>query len=540
MTKSAVVTLALAASACTGIIADPSVTDEGEPAAPHARAEPITELPVTGMRRLTQREMGNTLDDLFGEESGIHESYLPADRRTPGGVFDNEWALQESSEALIAGAEQLAWSIARRVVGDPARRDAIVPCTPAGPSDAACFERFVVELGRLVLRRPLEEADVTAFLALLPLAEATDDFDDAVVAAIAAFLQHPRFLYRIEIGTPLAGDPTTFRLDPYEVASRLSYLIWASTPDSWLLDLARDGRLDTSDSLREVAEEMLTDARAIDAARRYHAQWLDYEEIPVAPELEASMRVETDALVSRVLFEDRAPWRELFLREETFVGDDLARHYGLELPGSSEPVWVDYGGTGRRGILSHGAFLAPPQDEAETNPTVRGLAVRARLLCQELEPPANVMTDAAAAAEGDCKPDVLAAHASGGCAGCHRLIDPIGFGLEAYDNTGRFRTHETDKPHCTVDGVGEIVAPDLGTFVGPGGLGELLADAPEVRECMVRQLVRYALGSFDLSAGEAAVAETIRAGLSAAFRFDEVVIAVVTHPFFVHRRDADE
>ena len=492
------------------------------------------------LRRLSQREYANTIGDLLGEGADEVRRLLPDDGRTIGNAFDNEWELQDPSEALVVGVEQLARDTTARVMTDPTRRDAILGCTPSGPDDTACFESFVRDFGRRAFRRPLESEDVADFMALASLGTDAGDFYVAAEAALSAFLQHPRFLYRFEIGQPVIGDPTLRRLDGFEVASRLSYFLWSSGPDDWLLDEATAGNLEEADSVEQVAAAMLDDPRARRSAEVYHATWLGYDRMDIRADLADPMRAETNALLSRVLFEDRNDWSSLFRAEETFVGDDLAEHYGLPTTGSNEPSWRPYAGTERRGILSHGTFLAPPVTGHDTSPTVRGLFVRSRLLCQEIEPPANlVVDDAEVQAGGECKPEQLAAHASGACQGCHRLTDPIGFGLEQYDQTGRFRTFEADRPQCTVDGRGEIFGPDLGSFVGPGQLGELLAGSDEFRQCMLTQLHRFVAGRFHLDADDEALLVELRASLAETPSFDAVVTAVVTHPSFVFRREAE-
>ena len=276
-------------------------------------------------------------------------------------------------------------------MADPTRRDAVLGCTPSAPRDTPCLESFVRSFGRRALRRPLDPEDINDFLTLATLGTEADDFYVAAEAALSAFLQHPRFLYRLEIGQPVIGDSTLRRLDGFEVASRLSYFLWGSGPNDWLLDAAAAGSLENAESIEQVAVTMLDDPRARRASETYHAMWLGYDRMDIRADLAEPMRAETNALLGRVLFDDRVDWSALFRSEETFVGDDLAQHYGLTTTGLNEPSWRSYAGTDRRGILSHGSFLAPPVTGNDTSPTVRGLFVRSRLLCQEIEPPANLV-----------------------------------------------------------------------------------------------------------------------------------------------------
>ena len=450
---------------CQGSVTSPSSAGRGEGPGLGPRIDDGIPVPppegtsVAGLRnilrRLTQREYANTIGDLLSEGDDEVRRLLPDDGRSEGNAFDNEWALQNPSEALVVGVEQLARDTAAQVMSDPGRRDIILGCTPSGPSDAACFESFIRGFGRRAFRRPLHQEDVDGFMALATLSAESGDFYVGAEAALSAFLQHPRFLYRIEIGQPVIGDGTLRRLDQWEVASRLSYFLWASAPDDWLLDEAGAGNLEDTTAIGQAAAAMLEHPRARYTAEAYHAMWLGYDRMDIRADLAEPMRAETNALIARVLFEERTDWTQLFRAEESFVSSTLAEHYGMAPSGSSAASWTSYAGTDRRGILSHGTFLAPPVTGNDTSPTLRGLFVRSRLLCQEIHPPANLDIDnATVQSGGTCKPDQLAAHAAGGCQGCHRLIDPIGFGLEQYDQLGRFRTFEADRPECTVDGRG--------------------------------------------------------------------------------------
>jgi hypothetical protein len=251
------------------------------------------------------------------------------------------------------------------------------------------------------------------------------------------------------------------------------------------------------------------------------------------------MRAESDALIERVLFDDKRPWQDIFRSDETFVSDALATHYGMDPPGSEAPVWTSYGDTDRRGILSHGSFLSNGAKFDDTSPTLRGLAVRTRLLCQQIgDPPPGVATDEPITGSGDavCKKELYAEHAQGGCASCHSLMDPVGFGLENYDQLGRYREHEVEAPECAIDGAGELSG--VGTFEGPAGLEELLLGSDDFDRCVVTQLYRFAMGKFELDDLDRDLIGALVAGAGPDdFRFDELLLDFVSHEAFRHRRD---
>jgi hypothetical protein len=292
----------------------------------------------------------------------------------------------------------------------------------------------------------------------------------------------------------------------------MSYFLTGTPPDDTLLDRAAAGELEDAAQIRVAAEELLATGAGAKRIARFHALWLGYERLPFAPSLADAMRTETDALIDRVVLEERGSWLDLFRATETFVNDELATHYGLPSPGTGAG-WVEYGATGRQGLLSHGTFLSNGAKAGDTSPVLRGIAVRERLFCQDIpDPPPTVNTDEpppATETGSECKTDRYAMHRTGGCASCHQLIDPIGFGLEQFDHMGQFRTVEPDHPECEITGEGAI--DGVGTFNGPAGLADLLIESGELDGCAVEQLYSYAMGrqldSEDAQALEALVEE---------------------------------
>ena len=322
-------------------------------------------------------------------------------------------------------------------------------------------------------------------------------------------LQDPEFPYRLGIGTP-GADPSVLTLNDYELATRLSFLLWGSTPDDALLASAAASHLSDPAGRRAEAERLLGDQRARDAMHRFHAMWLGYRAIPGSADLLASFDMETKHLIDRIVFDEPASYLTLFTSPETYLDDNLADQYGLPHPTGGEG-WVSYGSSGRAGILSHGSVLAAFSKFSDTSPTQRGIFVQTRLLCNVVSPPpANVNVDQPpSAADAVCKYDRYAAHrSSSSCASCHDNLDPIGFGLEAYDIGGRFRTHDDAHAECPITGDGEL--PGYGTFNGPAELGQKLVDSGVLERCFVQQLLDYALGR-PLRDGEDGVVDALAA-----------------------------
>jgi hypothetical protein len=535
---------ALGVAACTGTIGDPvdleGRTGSGGPrnGAGASGSGPKTFVASESVgRRLSQAELDNTVRDIFGDTTRPSKLLLE-DEYAP---YDNDYTLQQASRALIDSLEAFAEDVAKRAVSDPAQRAKIVPCTPTGPGDTACFKQTIETLGQRVFRRPLRAEEVTSYLTLQSFATennpyVTHDFYTAVDLFIRALLQDPDFLYRVEVGTPTA-TAGVFSLNSYEIASRLSYLLWGSTPDDELLTDAGGNALATPAQRQAAAERMLQDPRARDQLHRFHAMWLGYRAIPHTAELVAAFNEETTRLIDRVVFDQPQNYLEIFRSTETYLNDLLADHYGLPRP-QNGAGWVSYGSSGRAGILSHGSVLAAFSKFSDTSPTQRGIMVRSRLMCKKISPPpANVDVDQPPGDDTqDCKIDRYSAHRSiASCASCHGQMDPIGFGLENYDIGGRFRTHDDGKPQCTITGEGDL--PGFGTFSGPAELEQKLIDNNLIQECVVRQFYSFAIGRelalIDLEQVDTLMKDFEAGGLA----FERLLVAHVTSAAFALRKE---
>ncbi|HSU42305.1 MAG TPA: DUF1592 domain-containing protein, partial [Polyangiaceae bacterium] len=446
--------------------------------------------------------------DLFGDQTAPASKYLAEDQYTP---FDNDYTLQRASQALVDSLSAFAEDVATRAVAAD-QRAKVVPCKPSGAGDTDCFQQTVSTLGRRLFRRELTSAEIAPYLALQAFATEDNpavphDFYTGVALVLESMLQDPEFLYRLETGTP-GADAAVLALDDYEIATRLSFLLWGSTPDDALLAAAKASRLSDPSGRRAEAERLLGDQRARDALHRFHAMWLGYRAIPGSADLLASFDAETKHLIDRVVFDEPASYLTLFTSSETYLDDRLAEQYGLPHP-TGGAGWVSYGSSGRAGILSHGSVLAAFSKFSDTSPTQRGIFVQTRLLCNVVSPPpANVNVDQPPSApDAVCKADRYAAHrSSSSCAACHSNLDPIGLGLEAYDIGGRFRTHDDGHAECPISGDGEL--PDYGTFNGPAELGQKLVDSGRLERCFVQQFLDYAMGR-PLRSGEDGVVDAV-------------------------------
>ncbi|MEM6991280.1 MAG: DUF1592 domain-containing protein [Myxococcota bacterium] len=501
--------------------------DTGEPPAPMSGVGPM------GARRLTRYEYDNTIFDLLGDDTRPGGALLPEDKLTP---FDNDFTIQQASAPLIEGAEALAKDVVERLLADPPRRDEVVGCTPTGAADEVCLRSFIETFGRRALRRPMTSNEVDDFAALgLEFATDDDDFYTGVEVVLRTFLQHGEFLYRVERGTPVEDQPGMFRLGDYEVATRMSYLLWGTTPDDTMLDAAELGELTDPEARTAMAVTMLDDPRARVQVDRFHALWMGYSQLPHPAALSQPMRQETAALLERVVFDEEAPWVDLFTATETFVDDTLAAHYGLPSPAGGQD-WVDYGDSGRAGLLSHGAFLSVAANPGDTSPTKRGKMIRTQLACQVVpDPPPDVNVDEPPdPTDAECKVDQYTLHSTvGACKGCHDLMDPIGFGLENYDREGAWRDHDDGKPECTIAGDGEFVG--VGTFNGPAELAQVLLQDGLLERCATQRLFQYSLGRAIVAEDVATVDAVGESFADAELVFSDLLVELVSQEAFAFR-----
>jgi hypothetical protein len=490
-------------------------------------------LGFVGMGRLSKREYQQSLVDLLAIAPPTTLAALPEDILAP---FDNEYASQVSSAVLISGLADVAREAATAALATAAKRAALVPCVPSGPTDGACLKSFIEAFGRRALHRPLTPDEVTEYMSLQTYATARNDFYAAVSLVIRAMVQDIDFVYRVEAGTPVS--PGLVRLTPYELANRTSFTLLGSPPNGELLDAAAAGRLDTEQGMRDVAQKLFADPRAVERAGRFHAQWLNYDHLQVDPALGASMRAEGDALVAKVLFEQRRAWSDLFTWDQAFVDARTAPLYGLPAPGA--PAWVTQSDPNRRGLLGEASFLAGGAKFGDTSPVLRGLQIRSRLLCQYIPPPPpNVNADKPPAGNPtDCKATRYANHRANPCASCHALLDPVGNGFEQYGADGSFRTSENGRPDCPIDGRGQLDGVD---FVGPAGLAKALVPTGSLETCAMQQLFQYVVGRQLMVGGQIAMLDQqMIASLARAFaedqhRYPELLSDLVASPAFRHR-----
>ena len=386
----------------------------------------------------------------------------------------------------------------------PESRAKIFVCGhPRGAHVAGCASRIVGSLAERAFRRVVPPAEVARYTSLFRQArQRGEPFDDGIVVALQALLVSPDFLFRLEQDR-VGPAATAGGVSEHELATRLSYFLWASMPDMALRRQADIRSLRRPEVLATEVRRMLQDPRAAALVREFGGQWLqfralenvkpDVEKFPdFDPYLRMSMREETERFFARVIREDRSIL-DFLDGKYTYLNERLARHYGVE--GIAGPAFrlVDVQDPNRGGVLTHGSVLTVSSYSTRTSPVLRGKWVLDNLLdAPPPDPPPNVpIIDEAAIGAAATQRQQLEAHrANPTCAACHRRMDPLGFGLENFDAIGKWRTRDGSFP---VDASG--VLPDGRHFTGPAELTKILASERDAfAKALTSKMLTYALG----------------------------------------------
>lgn len=489
----------------------------------------------TPLRRLTRVEYDNTVRELLGDTSRP-SSIFPPDEKL-GGFDNNASTLTVSTlhaDQYAVAAETLA---ARAVTNLPK----LLPCNPAQAGEDACARSFIAEFGRRAYRRPLSDAEATRLFAVYSYGKgkAAYPFAARVQMVLEAMLQSPNFLYRPEFGAAPGAGETVVALSPYEVASRLSYLIWGSMPDDELFRAAAAGELGSAARLEAQARRMLADGRARAAFARFTELWLELDRIPDLeketavfrswrPELRDAMHAEATRFVEHVVWGGAGDLRTLLSSPDAFVDARLAAVYGIAPPAGAGAglVATTLDPARRGGLLTRAGVLAKLAKADQTSPVHRGLFVREQLFCDTPPPPppnANVKPP-------DLDPNLttrerFSEHKNNPqCYGCHQLLDPIGLGFENFDGIGAWRDTEAG---VAVDASGEIDGTDVaGPFNGLRELQDKLAGSAQVRACAVTQWFRYGMGRGEVAADACNLERARGRFAETGGKFPELIVAL--------------
>ncbi len=507
--------------------------------------------PTSG-RRLTRQEYLNTIGDVFGAAAATEASKIATELDQPPAVLTllndvtgraiQDQYVTEYSDAATAVATHVPW----------AQLATYASCTT--DLSTMCQNDFIIKLGRLMYRRPLTPAEVTNLASVYdgsaaspgPNAPASHDptpFQTGSRLVVEAMLMSPHFLYQLETqqGTPPAA-PTA-----YEIATRLSMLLWKSGPDAALLDAAAAGTMGSATGVSTQLGSMLADPKGRRGAREFADDWLGVNSVPARtplPELNltstvlADMRSESLRFFERLAFDDKADLMQLFVDKKTEVTPELAKLYGLTPVGTTPTAVYDLSANPNRiGLLTQGATLGVRAGPAAASIAQRGHWVLNTLLCRDL---GAIDPNAAAAAQQAMtmlsptasEREFFGLHETLGptCMACHRVMDPVGFPFLTYNVAGAFVTNDAHgnvlDPSGSLDLDGKSQPyKDVAEFAA------ILSRSETVEKCLVSRYVQYFLGRDATDLDDAAQVDSVGTAFHQQGRqFSQLVSLVVSSP----------
>ena len=474
-------------------------------------AEPAVKGAAPIVRRLSPEQYRHAIADIFGDSIQIGGRFEPDVR------YEGLLAVGAAHVSVTnAGFEQydaIGRNIAEQVI-NPKQRDVLLPCKPADAKkpDDACAQKFLSTAGRLLYRRALTTEELASRVKIArDSATKISDFYEGLSIALSTLLQSSNFLFVRQDVEPDPNHAGQVRPTGYTKATQLSLFFWNSVPDEELLAAAESGALQTKKGLEQQIDRMLHSPRLEQGVRAFFFDMLGFEEFEnldkdktIYPKFTADILrdsgEQTLRTIVNVLLTNSGDYRDIFTTRKTFLTESLAAIYRVpfvtKARNGAPTHWdtQEYAENDpRNGILSQISFVALHAHPGRSSPTIRGKALREMLLCQPVPPPPGNVDFTVVQDTNNAKyrttRDRLEAHRTNPvCAGCHKLIDPMGLALENFDADGSFRLTENNvKINTTgmLDGV---------AFDDASGLAKAVHDNPNATQCLVRRLYAFSLG----------------------------------------------
>jgi hypothetical protein len=423
-------------------------------------------------------------------------------------------------------------------VGDTPSRRRVFVCKPASPADEpACAKQIISTLVRRAYRRAPTDADVDPLVTFYQQErKKTGNFEAGIEIALRRILADPEFIFRFEPPPAAVAAKTAYRISDTELASRLSFFLWSSIPDEELLKLAIDGTLHQPAVLERQTRRMLADPKARALVTNFANQWLFLRElknanpdVTVFPDFDDNLRQsfqrETEMLFESVLREDRSVV-DLLDSNYTFVNERLARHYGIPNIYGPDFRRVPVPSDARRGLLGHGSLQLVTSNPNRTSPVMRGKWILENLIGTAAPtPPADVppLEEKPTATAKSVRERIEQHRASPACAGCHKIMDPIGLAMENFDAVGRWRTIDEG---VAIDASGQLV--DGTALNGPASLRQAMLDRQDVFvAALTEKLMMYGVGRETKYYDMPAVRTVMRNASKHRYRFSDLVLGIV-------------
>jgi hypothetical protein len=489
--------------------------------------------------RLTRAQYENTVSTLLDDASRPARDFTPEPGSDQGFQNDAFGLRVRGAEAgqFKAAARRLA---AAAVAEKPAL---IAACVAENLEDPGCGSALVAEFGAKAFRRPVTDSEQARYLELFRMGAQKGGGKLGAEVVVEAMLQSPYFLYRFELGgPPLAGQVA---LTGHELASLLSYTFTAGPPDAELDRLAQDGTLSEPPTLEQQARRLLSTSAARGALSELYHELFELTLLADLPKDETlfpefdgmreDLAASARAFTEHVLFDGAGTLTELFTSDTAFVTPAIAPLFGTT-SSKAELVQVTLAAGQRAGLLAHPGVMSVLSARTRTSPVNRGRFVRERLLCHDVpDAPADIDTTLPELAPGlTARQQLDAKTAAPNCAGCHSLMNDLGFGFEKLDALGRLRSEEAGVP-IDDSAVLEQTRDIDGPFQGAFELAQKLSTSSQVSECLAIQAFRYTLGRPE-NRGDACVIADIRDRFQAqSSNLKELIVALSTSEAFRKR-----
>ncbi|HVU50865.1 MAG TPA: DUF1592 domain-containing protein [Polyangia bacterium] len=462
--------------------------------------------------RLANYEFMNSLNDILGfTPDVVLEPDAPStgDFRIGGPAGDNTVTTYHTAAMNIAAQALKTLATIEPCYGTAA--------TGAAAAQAMCANTIASDLGPKFYRRPLDPAQLTSLNGVYSTIAGKYGFQTGVQALLEALIQSPYFLYHLELeeesmGAGAAGMQKV-AVTGYSMASRLSYLLWGSTPDSTLMTAAGMGQLTTTAQIQAQATRMLADQRVVPGMRSFYEQWLKVLDLPTSkvknpvtnmdygtlysPAVQTSLRASFDAQVDAALWGGGDTIKALLSGSDVYVDGNVASIFGVTGVTGTQIQKVTANAAQRAGIITHPAIMSVFATDTSSHPIKRGVFFWDKFLCNPLpNPPPDVPAFVPPPPGQSLRQDFEIMTAMGSCPACHSRINPVGFLFEHYDSMGYYtNTDSNGQPvnsMATVFGTNDPML-DVATTDAVQFAAHLAADDSKVASCMVNQIYRYAM-----------------------------------------------
>jgi len=491
---------------------------------------------VAYIRRLTGWEYANTIADVLNVTGVDTASLLLPDIRANG--FSNDYGGQLATPDHAAAYQAAADAVGAALSATPTWLTRFTTCTQ---TVASCRDQVVGALGLHLFRRPATTAEMASFGGLFDTAVSAGKATamDAAVVVVRAMLQSPQFLYRLEVQAPPSVGAVARQVNDYEMASRLSYLVWSSAPDGALLAAAQAGQLRSSDEIRAQVTRMIAMPHAREVAQRYFREWLSLDDLDnetrgaaFTPQLATDMKSQTLNDVGDQLWDKGQALLSMLTTKTTLVTPALAQYYGLGAPSADGHYALD-AVPGRVGMLTHAGVLTLNGD-ANASIVQRGLFMYRQLLCEDVPAPPPGATSVMLApdtASQRFQSDARLAHEP--CKSCHGQFDPLAYAFEPFDSMGGWQTKDVNGNAVRQDGWLTVPGSPNVPYAAVADYMSLLAKDTRVMSCIENRVTQFAWGRA-MTAGDQCMLEDIGSRMNQAKsqNMADLIVAITSSPYF--------